>query len=50
VGAVDDVTGVIEFLLSHDAAYVTGENVAIDGGTLLSSTQMDPVLGPLLDL
>lgn len=50
MGSVDDVTGVIEFLLSADAAYVTGQNLAIDGGTLLSSTQMDPILGPLLDM
>lgn len=32
VGAVEDVAGVVEFLLSDQAAYVTGQIVVVDGG------------------
>jgi NAD(P)-dependent dehydrogenase (short-subunit alcohol dehydrogenase family) len=34
VGSVDDVVGVVLFLCSPDAAYVTGESIAIDGGAM----------------
>lgn len=34
VGTVDDVVGVVLFLCSNDAAFVTGESVAIDGGAV----------------
>lgn len=34
VGTVDDVVGVVLFLCSSDAAFVTGESVAIDGGAV----------------
>jgi NAD(P)-dependent dehydrogenase (short-subunit alcohol dehydrogenase family) len=34
------VSGVVAFLISEDAAWVTGQTVAIDGGgTLTSSTE-----------
>lgn len=34
VGTIDDVVGVVCFLCSDDAAYVTGESVAVDGGAM----------------
>lgn len=34
VGTIDDVVGVVLFLCSADAAYVTGESVSIDGGAM----------------
>jgi glucose 1-dehydrogenase len=40
VGIPDDVAAVVEFLVSPAAAYVTGVNVAVDGG--LSTTLMRP--------
>ncbi|MHA6669484.1 SDR family NAD(P)-dependent oxidoreductase [Homoserinimonas sp. A447] len=32
MGAPDDIAGVVSFLLSQDARYVTGANIAVDGG------------------
>lgn len=32
IGSVDDVAGVVEFLLSDEAAYVTGQILVVDGG------------------
>jgi 3-oxoacyl-[acyl-carrier protein] reductase len=32
LGAVDDVTGCVEFLLSDSAQYITGQIIQIDGG------------------
>ena len=50
VGTADETAALICFLLSDDAGYLTGQNIVLDGGTLLPSAQMDPVLGPLLDM
>lgn len=50
VGSAEETGGLICFLLSDEAGYVTGQNIVLDGGTLLPSAQMDPVLGPLLEM
>ena len=50
VGTADETATLICFLLSDDAGYITGQNMVLDGGTLLPSAQMDPVLGPLLQM
>lgn len=34
VGAVDDVVGVVLFLSSDDARFVTGEGISVDGGVM----------------
>jgi len=50
VGSASETAGLIAFLLSDESSYITGQNVVIDGGTMLTNAQMDPVLGPLLEL
>jgi NAD(P)-dependent dehydrogenase (short-subunit alcohol dehydrogenase family) len=37
-GTGDDIAGVVAFLLSDDAAYMTGEVVSVDGGASIVST------------
>jgi NAD(P)-dependent dehydrogenase (short-subunit alcohol dehydrogenase family) len=49
IGTAEDVADLVVFLLGRRAAYLTGQNVVLDGGSVLTSGQMDPVLGPLLD-
>jgi len=49
IGAVDDVAGVVAFLCGPDAAYLTGQDVVVDGGAGLPSHQSDELLKALLD-
>jgi NAD(P)-dependent dehydrogenase (short-subunit alcohol dehydrogenase family) len=49
IGEVADVAGVVSFLCSADAAYVTGQDVVVDGGALLPSHQSDELLKAVLD-
>ncbi len=44
LGAPDDVIGVIRFLCAPEAAYITGQNLVIDGGSLLLNAQTHDVL------
>lgn len=48
VGTAEEVAELIVFLLSDRAGYLTGQNIVLDGGSMLNSAQMDPVLTPLL--
>jgi NAD(P)-dependent dehydrogenase (short-subunit alcohol dehydrogenase family) len=49
IGGVGDVAGVVAFLCSADAAYVTGQDLIVDGGSVLPSHQSDELLKALLD-
>jgi NAD(P)-dependent dehydrogenase (short-subunit alcohol dehydrogenase family) len=49
IGHVDDVAGVVAFLCSTDAAYLTGQDLIVDGGSILPSHQSDELLKALLD-
>lgn len=49
IGTVDDVAGVVAFLCSPDAGYLTGQDIVVDGGSVLPSHQSDELLKALLD-
>jgi NAD(P)-dependent dehydrogenase (short-subunit alcohol dehydrogenase family) len=40
LGEPDDVAGAIVFLSSPAARYITGQNIIIDGGTMISSPSL----------
>jgi len=49
IATVDDVAGVVAFLCSADARYITGQDLIVDGGSTLPSHQSDELLKALLD-
>ena len=48
LGTVEDVAGVVAFLCGPDAAYLTGQDIIVDGGSILPSHQSDDLLKALL--
>lgn len=48
VGTAEETAELIAFLLSERSSYLTGQNLVLDGGSLLNSRQMDAVLTPLM--
>lgn len=44
IGTADDVAGVITFLCSDSARYVTGQELVIDGGAALPNLQADTIV------
>jgi 3alpha(or 20beta)-hydroxysteroid dehydrogenase len=42
IGTVDDIAGAVLFLASDDAAYITGAELVIDGGTLAGDLSLLP--------
>jgi NAD(P)-dependent dehydrogenase (short-subunit alcohol dehydrogenase family) len=48
VGTADEVAEIVAVLLSASSSYLTGQNIVVDGGSMLTSAQMDGVLGALI--
>jgi NAD(P)-dependent dehydrogenase (short-subunit alcohol dehydrogenase family) len=48
VGTADEVATTIAFLCSDAAAYITGQNLVIDGGAFLPSLQADSLLRTIM--
>lgn len=44
IGAADDVAGVIAFLCSEAARYITGQEIVVDGGAGLPNLQADQIV------
>jgi NAD(P)-dependent dehydrogenase (short-subunit alcohol dehydrogenase family) len=42
IGTVGDVAGAVLFLASDDAAYITGTELVVDGGTLAGDLSLLP--------
>lgn len=49
-GSAQEVASVIAFLASDAAAYVTGQDLVVDGGPTVPQAGIDPVLRKLLDM
>ncbi len=48
LGTATETAELIAFLLSGRCGYLTGQNIVVDGGSTLSSAQMDPLFDQLL--
>ena len=35
MGQVEDIAGAVRFLMSPDAAYITGQTLVVDGGMVM---------------
>ena len=44
VGTPDDIAGVVTFLVSDMARFITGQNIVIDGGMTLHGSGIDGLL------
>jgi NAD(P)-dependent dehydrogenase (short-subunit alcohol dehydrogenase family) len=49
VGRADEVADVVVFLCSDRSSYITGQNIIIDGGSMLPSAQSDNLLKAILE-
>ena len=41
-GKPDDVAGLVAYLISDEASYITGETIKVDGGLILYGANEDP--------
>jgi NAD(P)-dependent dehydrogenase (short-subunit alcohol dehydrogenase family) len=48
IGTADEVAGLVAFLCSDEAGYLTGQNIVIDGGAGLPSLQADGLLRTIM--
>ncbi len=48
IGTADEVAALVAFLCSREAAYITGQNIVIDGGALLPNQQADSVVRTIM--
>jgi NAD(P)-dependent dehydrogenase (short-subunit alcohol dehydrogenase family) len=49
MGRPEEVADVVAMLLSDASSYVTGQNIVVDGGSMLTSAQMDGALSNLME-